>query len=154
MDLADSADEHVDHLDDLTPDRVPSRPSCADLRAKGVSLRAAVAIRCGPAFIRLLPRTTYDVEPQPPTPPKRRSPPRPPSATSFAFTKLIVHDLEKMAAFYREVYGLHAVNRVRGESIGGEEIDEIMLSRRSERAVGLARAARSTSAAGRRRTAR
>jgi hypothetical protein len=26
------------------------------------------------------------------------------------------------------VYGLHAVKRVRGESIGGEEIDEIMLS--------------------------
>jgi predicted enzyme related to lactoylglutathione lyase len=51
----------------------------------------------------------------------------PPSA-SFGFTKLIVHDLEKLAAFYREVYGLHAVNRVRGESIGAEEIDEIMLS--------------------------
>lgn len=51
----------------------------------------------------------------------------PPSA-SFSFTKLIVHDLEKMAAFYREVYGLHAVNRVRGVSIGEEEIDEIMVS--------------------------
>jgi predicted enzyme related to lactoylglutathione lyase len=51
----------------------------------------------------------------------------PPSA-SFGFTKLIVHDLEKMAAFYRDVYGLYAVNRVRGESIGGEEIDEIMMS--------------------------
>jgi catechol-2,3-dioxygenase len=47
---------------------------------------------------------------------------------SYGFTKLIVHDLEKLAAFYREVYGLHAVSRVRGESIGGEEIDEIMLS--------------------------
>ena len=47
---------------------------------------------------------------------------------TFSFTKLIVHDLERMAAYYREVYGLHAVNRVRGESIGGEEIDEIMLS--------------------------
>jgi predicted enzyme related to lactoylglutathione lyase len=51
-----------------------------------------------------------------------------PPSTSFGFTKLIVHDLEKLAAFYGEVYGLHAVNRVRGESIGGEEIDEIMLS--------------------------
>ena len=49
-------------------------------------------------------------------------------ATSFGFTKLIVHDLDKLAAFYRDVYGLHAVNRVRGESIGGEEIDEIMMS--------------------------
>jgi len=54
----------------------------------------------------------------------------PPSTpgSSFGFTKLIVHDLDAMAAFYRDVYGLHAVNRVRGESIGGEEIDEIMLS--------------------------
>jgi lactoylglutathione lyase len=51
-----------------------------------------------------------------------------PPSTNVAFTKLIVHDLEKLAAFYREVYGLQAVNRVRGESIGGEEIDEIMLS--------------------------
>ena len=51
----------------------------------------------------------------------------PPSAT-FAFTKLVVHDVEKMAAFYCEVYGLHAVKRVRGESIGQEAIDEIMLS--------------------------
>jgi predicted enzyme related to lactoylglutathione lyase len=51
----------------------------------------------------------------------------PPSA-SAAFTKLIVHDLEKMAAFYRQAYGLHAVQRVRGERIGREEIDEIMLS--------------------------
>jgi predicted enzyme related to lactoylglutathione lyase len=54
-------------------------------------------------------------------------PPMPPSA-NFAFTKLIVHDLEKMAAFYGEVYGLHAVRRVSGERIGDEEIDEIMMS--------------------------
>jgi predicted enzyme related to lactoylglutathione lyase len=46
----------------------------------------------------------------------------------FSFTKLVAHDVEKLAAFYGEVYGLHAVNRVRGESIGGETIDEIMLS--------------------------
>ena len=45
-----------------------------------------------------------------------------------AFSKLIVHDLEKMAAFYRDVYGLHAVNRVRGLCIGSEEIEEIMVS--------------------------
>ena len=48
--------------------------------------------------------------------------------SSFSFSKLIVHDLDKMSAFYRDVYGLHAVNRVRGQSIGGEEIDEIMVS--------------------------
>ncbi len=47
--------------------------------------------------------------------------------SAFSFTKLVVHDVEKMAAFYCEVYGLHAVNRVR-ESIGPEGIDEIMLS--------------------------
>jgi len=46
----------------------------------------------------------------------------------FGFTKLVVHDLEQMLAFYASVFGLHAVNRVRGESIGGEQIDEIMLS--------------------------
>ena len=50
------------------------------------------------------------------------------AASSFAFTKLIVHDLEKMAVFYRDVYGLHAVNRVRGERIGDDEIDEVMMS--------------------------
>ena len=48
--------------------------------------------------------------------------------SSFGFTKLIVHDLEKLAAFYTEAYGLHAVKRVRGERIGGDEIDEIVLS--------------------------
>jgi predicted enzyme related to lactoylglutathione lyase len=51
-----------------------------------------------------------------------------PLNTNVSFTKLIVHDLEKMAAFYRDAYGLHAVNRVTGESIVAEEIDEIMLS--------------------------
>jgi catechol 2,3-dioxygenase-like lactoylglutathione lyase family enzyme len=50
-----------------------------------------------------------------------------PSAT-FSFTKLVVHDVEKMSRFYTEVYGLHAVNRVQGESIAGEEIDEIMMA--------------------------
>jgi len=49
--------------------------------------------------------------------------------SNHGFTKVIVHDLEKMAAFYRDVYGLHAVERVRGASIGDEQIDEIMLSR-------------------------
>ena len=51
-----------------------------------------------------------------------------PPGASHAFTKLIVQDLEKLVAFYCEVYGLHAVNRLRGESIVGEEIDEVMLS--------------------------
>jgi predicted enzyme related to lactoylglutathione lyase len=51
-----------------------------------------------------------------------------PPSTHIAFTKLVVRDLEKMAGFYRDAYGLHAVQRVRGERIGDEEIDEIMLS--------------------------
>jgi predicted enzyme related to lactoylglutathione lyase len=51
-----------------------------------------------------------------------------PPESRLAFTKLVVDDLEKGVAFYSEVYGLHAVHRVRGESIGGEEIDEIMMS--------------------------
>ena len=46
---------------------------------------------------------------------------------TFSFTKLAVHDLEKQAAFYRDVYGLQAVQRVQAE-IGSEAIDEIMLS--------------------------
>ena len=49
------------------------------------------------------------------------------STSSFGFTKLVVHDLEKQAAFYRDVYGLHAVQRVQAE-IGSEAIDEIMLN--------------------------
>ncbi|MEW6267850.1 MAG: bleomycin resistance protein, partial [Thermodesulfobacteriota bacterium] len=51
-----------------------------------------------------------------------------PGSASFGFTKLVVDDLERMAAFYREAYDLHAVQRVRGETIGAEEIDEIVLS--------------------------
>lgn len=47
---------------------------------------------------------------------------------TFSFTKLVVHDLDRMAAFYREAYGLHVVNRVRGVSIGDEAIDEMMMS--------------------------
>lgn len=49
----------------------------------------------------------------------------PPEA--LAFTKLVVHDLERMVAFYSEAYGLHAVQRVK-EHIGDEAIDEVMMS--------------------------
>ena len=51
-----------------------------------------------------------------------------PLSVGFGFTKLVVHDLDAAAAFYCKVYDLHAVQRVRGESIGDEEIEEIMLS--------------------------
>jgi hypothetical protein len=46
----------------------------------------------------------------------------------FSFTKLIVSDEERMAAYYHEVYGLNAVLRVQGESAcGGEPFREVIL---------------------------
>ena len=51
-----------------------------------------------------------------------------PLSVTLGFTKLVVDDLEKLSAFYCAAYGLHAVKRVRGERIAGEEIDEIMLA--------------------------
>lgn len=47
-------------------------------------------------------------------------------ATIYSFTKLVVHDLEKMAAFYSKVYGLRQFDRVQAD-IGIDPIDEIML---------------------------
>ena len=63
-----------------------------------------------------------------PMPPDSEEPEAEMPESNFAFTKLVVHDLERLIEFYSEVYGLHAVHRVRGESIGGEEIDEVMMS--------------------------
>jgi predicted enzyme related to lactoylglutathione lyase len=51
--------------------------------------------------------------------------------SSYAFTKLVVHDLEKQAAFYQQVYGLRQIARVQA-SIAGEPIDEIILGVGSE----------------------
>jgi predicted enzyme related to lactoylglutathione lyase len=51
-----------------------------------------------------------------------------PPSTALGFTKLVVYDLEKLVVFYCEAYGLHAVKRVRGEKVGDEEIDEVMLA--------------------------
>jgi predicted enzyme related to lactoylglutathione lyase len=45
---------------------------------------------------------------------------------TFGFTKLIVDDVEKMAAFYHEVYGLNALQRVQAR-IGDEPISEIIM---------------------------
>jgi len=50
-----------------------------------------------------------------------------PPESHFAFTKLVVHDIEGLVDFYGAVYGLHPVHRVR-ERIGGEAIDEVMMS--------------------------
>jgi predicted enzyme related to lactoylglutathione lyase len=52
-------------------------------------------------------------------------------STSYSFTKLVVHDLEKMAAFYQQVYGLRQIARIQAE-IAGEPIDEIILGVGSE----------------------
>lgn len=43
----------------------------------------------------------------------------------FAFTKLVVTDLDRCAAFYSEVFGLREQYRVRA-TIGGRPIDEIL----------------------------
>jgi predicted enzyme related to lactoylglutathione lyase len=58
-----------------------------------------------------------------------------PRSTAFSFTKLVVDDLEKMADFYTEVFGLAAVHRVRAE-IGGEPIEEILFGAGGELAPG------------------
>jgi predicted enzyme related to lactoylglutathione lyase len=59
-----------------------------------------------------------------------------PPSVALGFTKLVVHDLERLVAFYCEAYGLHAVKRVRGERIGSEEIDEVMLAAEPDAAFG------------------
>jgi hypothetical protein len=59
-DLADLK-KHVDHLDDLTPDRV-FETFMADMRAKGVSFEVPSDPMCDPRFIGLLAKT-YDVSP-------------------------------------------------------------------------------------------
>ena len=46
--------------------------------------------------------------------------------TTFGFTKLVVGDLEKMKAFYTNVFGLKQFDRVQAD-IGIDPIDEIML---------------------------
>ena len=46
----------------------------------------------------------------------------------FSFTKLVVADLEGMAAFYKAVYGLTEAGRYRAE-VHGQPIEEIILGR-------------------------
>ena len=50
--------------------------------------------------------------------------------TTFGFTKLVVGDLEKMKAFYTNVFGLKQFDRVQAD-IGIDPIDEIMLGKDS-----------------------
>jgi lactoylglutathione lyase len=48
------------------------------------------------------------------------------SGVRYAFTKLVVDDLESMARYYGDVYGLREVQRVRAD-LDGSPIDEIIL---------------------------
>ena len=48
--------------------------------------------------------------------------------TAYSFTKLVVHDLEAMARYYADVYGLTQLQRVQAE-IDSAPIDEIILGR-------------------------
>lgn len=59
----------------------------------------------------------------------------PTPSTTFSFTKLVVDDLEQMAAFYTRVYDLEQVRRVR-DQICEEAIDEIILGFGGEMAPG------------------
>ncbi len=47
--------------------------------------------------------------------------------TQFGFTKLLVEDLDKTAAFYKAVCGLMETRRIQA-SIGGRPIDEILFA--------------------------
>jgi predicted enzyme related to lactoylglutathione lyase len=49
-----------------------------------------------------------------------------PRLSTFTFTKLVVDDLEKMAAFYSQVYELEQITRMQ-DAIGSDAIDEIIL---------------------------
>jgi predicted enzyme related to lactoylglutathione lyase len=48
------------------------------------------------------------------------------AVAAYAFTKLVVNDLERMVTYYEEVYGLKRLGDVRAQ-IGGEAIEETML---------------------------
>jgi lactoylglutathione lyase len=48
------------------------------------------------------------------------------TVASYSFTKLVVRDLEAMARYYRDVYGLDQLQRVTAE-IDSAPIDEIIL---------------------------
>lgn len=47
-------------------------------------------------------------------------------SATFSFTKLVVHDLEGMSAYYQRAFGLKEFDRIQAE-IGPDPIDEVML---------------------------
>lgn len=51
-----------------------------------------------------------------------------PRTTNFSFTKLVVDDLDRMAAFYSQVFELHVTGRLEFEKGAiGEPIEEVFL---------------------------
>jgi predicted enzyme related to lactoylglutathione lyase len=56
------------------------------------------------------------------------------SPDHFGFTKLLVADLEKSAAFYRAVFGLKETTRIRSE-IAGRALEEILFNPTGEGAA-------------------
>ena len=56
--------------------------------------------------------------------------------TTFAATKLIVHDLEGMARFYCAAYGFEQTGRIQAD-IDGEPVDEIFLGAEGDGAGSL-----------------
>jgi predicted enzyme related to lactoylglutathione lyase len=54
-----------------------------------------------------------------------------PRLSTFTFTKLVVDDLEKMAAFYGQVFDLEQITRMQ-DAIGSDAIDEIILGTAGE----------------------
>ena len=58
------------------------------------------------------------------------------STIPLSFTKLIVADVDKMAAYYTEVFGFEPIERVESD-IGGDPIDEIILGVAGEYAGGV-----------------
>lgn len=58
-------------------------------------------------------------------------------AVHSMFTKLIVEDEEKMTAYYTAAYGLTAVVRVAGDTVGsGEAFREVIMTRGADMASG------------------
>jgi len=54
-----------------------------------------------------------------------------PRLSTFTFTKLVVDDLEKMAAFYGQVFELDQISRIQ-DAIGPDAIDQIILGTAGE----------------------
>lgn len=69
--------------------------------------------------------------------PTQSQPQSQPQPQPLSFTKLVVRDLERMSAYYCDVFGLHVASRHAGEKGAlGEPFSEIMLATRPDEAYG------------------